>query len=186
MRFLASFLLLASTTIAAPLGPSPDSAAVIALGHDSEAIPLQKFADQVQERLHRPVVTYQQFESAHYTSETGRWWDRLSYERTTGIVEQAIRRAVDRYPGRRVIAFNLDGYSPNELFGPDGREVESYTNFEVRLLLRDRRLFLATRWYRAGKELRPQEVDNFWAPVIGRVRPKECLGRALESIKAKQ
>ena len=107
-----------------------------------------------------------QFEKAHYTSETGKWWDRLSFEKTTSTVELAVRQAVDLYSNHKVIAFNLDGYDPQELFGSRGEDVASYTNFEVHLLLSDRRLFLATRWYCNCREMNPGEAEAYWAPVI--------------------
>src|SRR5262245_34920312 len=69
----------------------PESAVLIALGHDSEAMPLQEFAARVQRQLQRRVVTYRQFESVHYTSETGNWWDRMPFDQATNAVEQAIR-----------------------------------------------------------------------------------------------
>jgi hypothetical protein len=157
----------------------PVFAILIALGHDSEAVPLQNFADHVERQLRRQVVTYRQFANAHYISQTGKWWNNLPYDQVTGIVEQAIRRAVDRYPNSKIIAFNLDGYSPKELSGPDGKEVVSYTNFEVHLLLHERRLFLATRWYRNSRELSLDEAEAFWAPVIAALGWKQCLLRHL-------
>lgn len=144
----------------------PESAILIALGHDSKTHPLQGFAEKVQRELHRPVVTYRQFESAHYTEESGAWWDRLPFEETTAVVERAIRRAVALYPRGKVIAFNLDGFDPRGLCGPDGREVRSYTNFEVRLLLRESRLYSATRWYREGEEMSSEDAKEFWAGAV--------------------
>jgi hypothetical protein len=161
----------------------PESAVLIALGHDSKAMPLREFADRMQKLLQRQVVIYRQFESAGYASETGEWWERLSFERTTGVVEQAIRRAVDRYPGTKMIAFNLDSYDPTELFGPGGRAIQSYTNFEVRLLLGERRLFLATRWYSGGRELSLSEAEAFWRPVVKRMGISHCILYHLRSLK---
>ena len=159
----------------APQGNLPDSAVLIALGHDSKVVPLQDFANRIERQLHRKVVTYREFANAHYISQTGKWWDHLPFKRITATVEQAIRRAVDQYPNYKVIAFNLDTYDPREFFEPDGEEAVSYTNFEVRLLLCEQRLFLATRWYRNGRELSLDEAEAFWTPVMNVLREKQCF-----------
>jgi hypothetical protein len=157
-----------------PQGELPAAAILIALGHDSKAVSLQRFADHVKMQLGRRVVTYRQFEEVRYTSETGRWWNRLPFVQTTNVVKRAIRRAIDRCPNCRIIAFNLDGYDPNELFDSNGKEAVSYTNSEVRFLLSERRFFIATRWYRNQRELPLEEAEKFWAPVFALLRSKRC------------
>lgn len=141
--------------------PLPEKAAVIALGLDSAQRPLQDFADRRARELKRKVITYRSFAEAQYVDRQGAWWEGSPQE-TTALVEQALRRAVARFPQSKIIAFNLDGFDPKRLWGPDGRIAFSYTNFEVQLLLRDQALFLATLWYLEGRELSPHEVMEFW------------------------
>ena len=126
----------------------PESAIVIALGHDAKSAPLQNFADQLEKRIHRSVVTYRHFSDAHYISQTGKWWEELPTSRATATVEEALRKAVTQYPNCQIIAFNLDGYNPRELFDSKGKEIWSYTNFEEIFCYETLSFF----WQHAGTE----------------------------------
>jgi len=159
--------LLVSQSPKSGIEPS-DSVIFIALGHDSRKTQLlEKFAAQLRVALQRRVVTYRYFVKALYLFESEKWWEGTR-EKTTALVEQAIRRAVQIYPDAKVILFNLDGYDPEDLFSKPGQEKSFYTNFEARLLLCDPILFRSTRWYRAGRELTDGEAELFWAPIRAR------------------
>lgn len=153
----------------------PKSAVLIALGHDSETNSLQTFAEQVEKQIGRRVVTYQQFNNARYTLHIGKWWLELPPTQVTAIVEKAIRQAVGQYPYQKILAFNLNGYDPKELFDHNNEEVWSYTNFEVDLLLRNQKLFSATRWYKNLRELTLLEAEAFWKSTISILHKKKPL-----------
>ncbi len=148
---------------------------VIALGHDSASAPLQHFADRLQKRLAREVITYREFSKYHYVDDGEGWWEKLPPEQVTARVERALQQAVAQAPNTKVLAFNLDQYDPKELFGPDGEQVWTYTNFEIDLILRNPILFSATRWYRGHRELSQEEAEKFWAPTVSALRGKRRI-----------
>ena len=163
VEYVSSFL---KTNVAKEL---PESMTFIVLGHDTKAYPLERFAEQVEEKLQRKVVSYRGFSEAGYLLQKGKWWEDASFEQTMGNVELALRRATALYPGHRTIIFNLDTFDPKELYLPVGQEASRYTNYEVKLLLHERPLFLATRWFLEGRELTLNEAEAYWAPTIERL-----------------
>ncbi|MBF0407460.1 MAG: hypothetical protein HQM10_08900 [Candidatus Riflebacteria bacterium] len=143
----------------------PADAAIIALGFDgrnaTSGPSLERFAQKLSESLGRKVITFKGFVKHGYLSKDENWW-KISPEESTKNVEVAVRNAVDKFPQKKILAFNLDGFDPAKLIDKNGEPLFSFTNFEVRLVCGDSKLFRATAWYLHETELTQEEVRQYF------------------------
>ncbi len=77
------------------------------------------------------------------------------------MIAYAVNKAVELSPGKQPIIVVLDGFSMEKAFRKTARGVQmqfGYLNREVDLILRDPKLFAATRWLRDGRELSSEQI----------------------------